>query len=516
MHLGRLNPATVDPTDPADRTRYATTWGLFTHECAHAAHSRWAPPAGTAAGIAEAAMLLEESRIEAAHLARRPDDRHWLRASAREIILNDMPTTSTGMDTASAAQAAGLLLARSDAGVLDNSETMAALRVIHGILGSSTLDTLQQLWLRAHAVTDEDGDTMLELGHRWCEAIGAAPNARTGNGGAGAVPGAEGDPAGASQLGQVVQDATAVIAKHAASEPAPDGGTRAAASKATRKSTERAAQRDACAAAQAVFGPNRGDSSTGDGGTNRQRQPGSRERRAARSLARALSTAGVAERHTTRTTSPVPPGRLRMREALAADAQRAAGQIPTAEPFTRTHRRTAPAPPLRVGIACDISGSMMPYTDAVASATWILSTATRHTPMAADSATVLFGHTVRPLSQPGSAPQTVTEFDARDGAHDIPTALRALDGALELSRPGAARLLVIISDGAFERHRYTDGQRLLDRLRAAGCAVLWLATGTHPEPMAGATVHHLTDPAATAAVIGRAATAALRATARHH
>jgi hypothetical protein len=107
----------------------------------------------------------------------------------------------------------------------------------------------------------------------------------------------------------------------------------------------------------------------------------------------------------------------------------------------------------------------------------------------------------------------VTEFAAHDGDEHIDTAINALDGALNLSRPDAARLLVIVSDGQFMPHRYRAGQTLLDRLRASGCAVLWLAPDTPwNTPMTGVTVHTLTDPTATARAIGTAATAALRAT----
>ncbi|MGH7749142.1 MAG: VWA domain-containing protein, partial [Candidatus Dormibacteria bacterium] len=236
------------------------------------------------------------------------------------------------------------------------------------------------------------------------------------------------------------------------------------------------------------------------------------ERTAARVLARALSTAGVRDRIATKTTSLTPPGRLRMRGALAADAQRAAGALPTAEPFTRTTRTTVPTPPLRLGIACDVSGSMRHLAPAVASTAWILAHAAHHTTVPADTATVIFGHHVRPITRPGSAPTEVTEFEARDNWEDIPTAIDALDGALGLSRPGAARLLVIISDGHFREDPRREGQQRLDRLRATGCGVLWLSTDTTDTPLDGVTVHLLTDPAATAHTIGHAVTVALRAT----
>ena len=63
-HL-RLDPATCDPSWPADRDRYPALWGVLTHEAAHATHTRWAVPDGAPAAAADAAMALEESRIEA-------------------------------------------------------------------------------------------------------------------------------------------------------------------------------------------------------------------------------------------------------------------------------------------------------------------------------------------------------------------------------------------------------------------------------------------------------------------
>jgi hypothetical protein len=100
----------------------------------------------------------------------------------------------------------------------------------------------------------------------------------------------------------------------------------------------------------------------------------------------------------------------------------------------------------------------------------------------ADTATVIFGHHVRPITHPGTAPTEVTEFTANDNWEDIPTAIDALDGALGLSRPGAARLLVIISDGHFRDIPRHDAQQRLDRLRTTGCGVLWLTTDATDTP----------------------------------
>jgi hypothetical protein len=297
------------------------------------------------------------------------------------------------------------------------------------------------------------------------------------------------------------------LAAKVAREKAPEDP---AARAADRQARENAAKKIAEQAAQSVFGVNPGsrDGRTACAGT---RPPTAEERTAARVLARALTTAGVRDRVPVKTTSIIPPGRLRMRGALAADAQRAAGAIPTAEPFTRTTRTRVPTPPLRLAIACDVSGTMRWASDHVASAAWILATAARHTTVPAQTATVIFGNRVRPLTLPGKAPAAVTEFDSNDNWEDIPTAIDALDGALGLSTPGAARLLVIVSDGRFRPAPRRDGQKRLNRLRAAGCAVLWLTTRDTDTPLDGATVHRLTDPTSTARAIGHAATAALRA-----
>ena len=91
-HLA-VDPDTADPAHVADRYRYPTAWGLLVHECAHGRHTRWEPDAAAAPAAVRAAMLLEESRIEAAQTRRRPDDRHWLRAAATDLILADLAPT---------------------------------------------------------------------------------------------------------------------------------------------------------------------------------------------------------------------------------------------------------------------------------------------------------------------------------------------------------------------------------------------------------------------------------------
>ncbi|PPK63374.1 VWA domain-containing protein [Actinokineospora auranticolor] len=508
VHLG-VDPATADPADPHDRGRYPTAWGLLTHECAHAAHSVWEPPDGTPPGIIDAAMLLEESRMEAAHIRRRPDDRLWLRASAVNLILTDTAATDPAhaprMTTADAAHTAALILARVDGGILDTTETTPVADAVETILGAPLLEELRGLWREALAAADDDADTMIDIARRWCQAIGTDPD--------NPAPGGFGDPdpsgaaAGPSALATAIAATAATVAAAVAAETPPHPAAIAAVAQAD----EDAAREAADEAARTVFSSPVRTRRAGLTATTGTRAPTSDERTAARVLGRALSTAGVRDRVSVKTTSPFPPGRLRMRGVLAADAQRAAGADVTAEPFTRTTRHIVPTPPLKLAVACDVSGSMGHLRKAVASTAWILAHGGRHATVNVTTATVIFGHTVRPITHPGTYPARITRFAANDACHAIATATDALDGALALSRPGAARLLVIVSDGHFGTDERRDGQKRIDRLRTSGCAVLWLTTDERDQPFTGATVHQLTDPATTALAIGRAATAALRA-----
>ena len=527
-HLGGVDPATVTPHRLADRARYGPAWGLLVHECAHAAHSVWEPPPGAPPGAAAAAEELEESRIEAVQVARRPDDRRWLRASATHLILDESgitdPTRTLGVSRADAGRAAALLLARVDAGILNPDEVEPVARVVTDVLGEDTVTALRDIWTAAHATPDDDAQAMIDLGRRWCDALGVDPDAETDT-----APGTPDDAhpstgdgtgptAGPSPMSGAISDALRRIDAAVAHEPVP-GATPLTASV---PGPGPAGDPAAGAAAARVFGPatddGTGAATTGaPGGGARDviagtRAPTADERRAARQVGRALDTAGVRDRVATRTTSALPPGRLRMRGALAADAQRAAGAMPTAEPFTRTTRRAVPTPPLRLGIACDVSSSMREFARPVTSAAWILAHATAHTRVPAIMATVAFGEAVHAITRPGAVPDRVTRFRAPDGYEVIDEAIAALDGALGLSTPGAARLLVVVSDGIFCPTPRAAAQTRVDRLRAAGCGVLWLAPRGPVEPLNGVTVLPLTDPATTAREIARAATAALRGT----
>jgi len=105
----------------------------------------------------------------------------------------------------------------------------------------------------------------------------------------------------------------------------------------------------------------------------------------------------------------------------------------------------------------------------------------------------------------------VTTFTARDYTETPTKAVDALDAALGLSRPGAARLLILATDGLFLPEESDSVTQRLARLAESGCALLHLAFSPRGRRIVHTSLAVVTDPAAAIDVISKAATAALRA-----
>ena len=240
------------------------------------------------------------------------------------------------------------------------------------------------------------------------------------------------------------------------------------------------------------------------------RPPADAELAAANQLAAALRRARYRARAVTQVASAVPPGRLVGRDALLADAQRQLCMPVTARPFRARVRRHVDQPPLAVGIAADVSGSMGWASAPMASASWIIARGAAQ--IRGRVAAVAFGNRVTPVITPGTPLRDVPILAARDGEESFTLAIRALDGALGLSTGSGARLLVIVSDGILVvPGESVTGQQAITRLVRAGTGILWLDHDGNARVMAGAIRVPLPSPADAADVIARAAEAALAA-----
>ncbi|MFB6477462.1 hypothetical protein ACFCXF_03255 [Streptomyces virginiae] len=500
----------IHPRIVGDEERYPAAWGVFVHEAAHAAHSVWTPPAGADPRVVEAAFLLEESRAEGAHLTRRPTDRTYLRTSARTLVMPDIAhPTLQGIEHA--ASVAALILGRRDVGILDAGETRAVADLCEKALGADLLATLTRIWTAAHQCADHDATTMLGHAQEWCDALDVA---------APALPVPENLTDLLSGAVGMVMDSTAATDAADLAEQAAANNAMAAQSKAQAQDrAQRAGQRrKAAATAKSVFNARGTVSPDGTPAPRSNpvtgtRRPTAAEQSAASRLSRALRAAAYRERTEERTTSPTPPGRLNMRAALARDAQLAAGSVPTAEPFTHTRRRNTPTPPLRVGIAVDVSGSMRAACAPVASAAWIVARAAALTDPDSLTATIAYDRHLTALTRPTHrAPERVTTFDANGGAHNLGDAIDALDHGLALSLPGAGRLLVIVTDARYRSDETAQAVTRVKQLTTAGCAVLQLTLTAQSQHLPGTTLLHLPRPSSAPAAIAAAATDAIRRT----
>jgi hypothetical protein len=498
FETGPNGTRTVAPVDPHARP---VGFGALVHEAAHAAHTRWKarlPQHADKAAFA-AADLIEEIRAEAAQLARRPADARWLRAMAAELILEG--ASVSGDDSPWAAARAALLVAgRVDNGTLTTAEAGPVILAAEKVLGPGLLEKLRVVWTSATHLNDDDTDGMLAAGHAWCDLLNIAPDkpeptpTREPHASDGQQP--------AGLIAQAVQTTAAKVRDNSAAEYPNSGPSPAEAATAERDKQARTAK-----IAAGVFDP-RGP----HGRVTGTRPPTAVERQAAARLAQQLRRAAVRERAAIPTTSALPPGRLNVRAALAKDAQRAAGAIPTAEPWRAVNRKATPTPPLRIGIVVDTSGSMKAFTEPIASIAWILARAAALSATDATTAAVHFsGCTAAAITRPGDNPARVPTFEADNGGHPIGAAIDAVDGGLGLAKPGAARLLVIVSDGKFLTGEDTEARKRTKRLVSNGCAVLQITTTDQKttKQIPGATRVRVANAAAAGDAIGAAAVKAL-------
>ncbi|MGN9807117.1 VWA domain-containing protein [Micromonospora sp. L32] len=423
-HIG--TPDVANPRRAGHKRLVPTAYGLLVHEAAHAAHSRWRTPPGTPPVVAAAAEVLEESRIEYRQRSRRRGDRRWLRHTVTALISTDDAPVD---DAWHAGHLAGLLLARVDARIITAKDIKGVRAAVTAVLGRKRLLQLRDVWRQAHTVEDSDADSMLDLAWRWCRILGIHPHLQPNP--------PQPDPG--MFAGQLAQALTDYLAHTVGLTPA----------------AYRARQISTKFSAPAAW---------------TRRDPTDAERGAARHLAARLRRARTYQPEPDTRPSLIPPGRLRTRHAITAQAQIAAGAIPTATPWQRRATLAPPKPALHLGVIVDVSFSMHPYAAPMSSAGWILAHAARSSDAVA--ATVAFGSDVTLLVGPRQRPTHVQDMHTSGGSSTFGDAVKLADELLHLRQPGRLRMLAVVSDGDLDD--IPAAQRLVSTLHRAGCPVLWL------------------------------------------
>jgi len=517
-----VNPADVSMKTEVGRLKHPALTGACTHEGAHAMASKWElDQSKEMRPVVAAALLLEEGRAEKRMLAENPSERVFLRAGFHSLVAKEPsdPTTVT-----EAARLAALGLARIDAGVLDAAEMAPVRDVIVAVTGEDLLAALRAVWVEAQDVADDDKAEMERLGQKWLDLLPPEEQGEEGGitvivcgmGGGEGEEGEEGEGSGNGVL-QAVADAIGQAAEGEAAGQVEGAKVRDAAEV---KGAETAEVKKSEKAAKAVFNKSEaighGHGVGGGEGPNGTTTPPVRARATANQLARSIQRAQFRERSKTVVPSAVPPGRLRGNVAIQRAAQRAQGIPVTAEPWRQTIRKHVDNPPLTVGVMVDISGSMQWAETPGAELAWALAAAIHKCD--GQTATVVYGEKVHAVVGPGQHnPGKMVTWDATGGFENVDTAIRALDGALNLAGATGAKWLINISDGQYRHTQRESAEALLKRLTANGVHVLWIdldgggRSGTNPIRMPGVSVVKVHRGDDLGLTIGKALTKALNA-----
>lgn len=490
---------------------FPTGAGALWHEAMHARFSTWdLQKAAEKLTYFEndALHLLEETRMEKQGLKIQPENRVLIRSTALEIAIGDMepqplvdqkgePVLGEDgkqvmvdlTDTRAAAKLAALSLARVDNGALEEKDVLAVRAKIEPILGDDLHKTLRRIWLDFQAISDPSKkgaiEKMYALAKEWNKVVQETAEERgEGSEEDQMYGGGEGAAERAKKAMKSIMDALAEDAAAtgiAAGDEAQDQAT-----KERYKAEQKKAEADAKESmgnqetANKVFGRGTGPvNSNSYSKLIEKRKPKSEEHIAAVRLGRDLERAKYRDRRRIEGSSAAPPGRLRTRGMVQNAAYREQGSMQTTEPWRRVMHKQTDEPKLTIGVIVDISSSMTPAMQPMATTAWVLSEAIRR--VQGRTAMVYYGNDVFPTLKPGQHLNEVHVYSAADGTEKFDKAFRAIDGALELTRGTGARMLVVCSDGYYTSEEQRAARKWIKRCQEMGVAVLWIGFGSGDE-----------------------------------
>jgi hypothetical protein len=460
---------------------YPIATGAIFHEAMHARFTRWDLRKAhdtLSENEYKAFHLLEEGRIERLGIDALPRFRNFLRASAIGIAIGDVdPENMEGSTVRFLAQTMALVLARVDAGVLDeaDAENFHALAV--STIGEEALAEFREVWLQFQLLEGHETEQAYELARQWEALIQKYKQDGEDEDGEGQGRGGS----GYDELVQAVMDAlkedegnTALSASDelADQQTTEDYKEQVQARTASAKSDSQDKKK-----ADQVFastGPGVGGKTSSR--LRERRAPNATERTAAVKLGNLLDKAKYRDRVEIRGTSVTPPGRLRTRALIQNRAMKENGVHAQVEPWRRTVRKHTEDPTLKVGVMVDISGSMGGAMEPMASTAWVLSEAVRR--IQGRAAMVYYGESVFATLKPGQHLTEVNVYSAPDGTEKFNEAASALNGAMNFTSGSGARLVVVVSDGIYTDPEFQKAREWVKRLTANGVGVVWLTEDT--------------------------------------
>jgi hypothetical protein len=220
-----------------------------------------------------------------------------------------------------------------------------------------------------------------------------------------------------------------------------------------------------------------------------------------RSISEAIKRAHYRDVTRTVTPSQLPPGRFVVREAMNRRAQIDNGQAITATPWKQVRRRTVENPPITFGVLTDISGSMDVYQREVASFTWAMTNAVQKLHGSVGAIAWNTNNNLYEMVKPHSRiSETIDYYTAAGGSDGLPSALKAIDGMLNLSFGEGVRMLAIITDGQLPSH--STIQKEIDYLANHGVVVVWICTSSSGMKVKNVIQANLKDPKDFGRIVG--------------
>lgn len=202
------------------------------------------------------------------------------------------------------------------------------------------------------------------------------------------------------------------------------------------------------------------------------RPPTGSERAATNGLYKRLNRLSHPQRNVTRVSRKSPPGRLNIKEAMRLERQQSLGLRETALPFQKKEIVVAPSPIFKVGIACDVSGSMGQAQGPLGVLRYGVGAAVHR--LNGTVAAALFGERGIPVQMPHEQPKGVEIFEANYGSQNVGEAFAFLDAALNLLDGDGVRMIVALTDGNFFHQEIQDAEEWAVMLRQANVGLVWV------------------------------------------
>ena len=459
------DPGIIDPSQPKDRAAFPVLTGWLCMAAAHVAHTTWPIDSRLEGPTAAVGRGLEQARACGRYLADHPADRRWLRAAARSLFSLEGQQDFLG------------LVALYRVGILRSDEVKPLLDAYTSSLAGEGFCSLIDQIDFALELADDQVEDLVAAARGITDLLGLL------------------DFAGEAEISREMGATLESIAERIA--PTQDRAPQAHFGTAREVQTDFRIQDHTAAMGAFLRDPHRRAVLV--------REPSTEVRTQARALLATLR--GARHRYPTidLVASPLPPGRLKLAEAMRLEAQRESHARMTARPWRQLRRRDVEQPRLRVGISWDISRSQSPLHREIADMVWAVAWTIAR--LDGEVAAVAWNSGPSPVVWPGRIPTHVVEPECGGGSSGCPASLRALSGALRLDRDDGGRIIIIFTDARSTHRRFV--QQEVDRLRGYGVPVLWLTPSVDPRAPTGSLTHSYTNGAALSRAVSTALEGAL-------